>query len=235
MGPDGRHWRHEIAEEVGSATKRTMSVRIVVADDHPVIVRGICCWVTDQEEPIQLATHVNSVDQISPAVAEFVPDVLVSEVRLGGQDVLKQLESLLTEQPELNVVIFSSEQNPTHIARASALGCRDYVLKTAPPQVLLSAVHTASRGCDPPASSLMVKTRSRMRRPRQAHAHDVPLTNREMQVLQHVAMGLSNREISKSLSISVETVKEHVQNILRKLDVNDRTQAAVWAVKRRLF
>ncbi|MEK6247962.1 MAG: response regulator transcription factor, partial [Planctomycetales bacterium] len=58
-----------------------------------------------------------------------------------------------------------------------------------------------------------------------------PLTNRETQVLSHVAMGLSNREIGRSLGISVETVKEHVQNILRKLDVNDRTQAAVWAIK----
>ena len=58
-----------------------------------------------------------------------------------------------------------------------------------------------------------------------------PLTNRETQVLRHVSMGLKNREIGKSLGISVETVKEHVQNILRKLNVNDRTQAAVWAVK----
>ena len=61
---------------------------------------------------------------------------------------------------------------------------------------------------------------------------DNPLTNRETQVLRHVSMGLSNREIGKSLGISVETVKEHVQNILRKLDVNDRTQAAVWALKK---
>ena len=80
----------------------------------------------------------------------------------------------------------------------------------------------------------MVETQARMRRPRQSIDHDVPLTNREMQVLRHIAMGLSNREIGKSLEISVETVKEHVQNILRKLDVNDRTQAAVWAVKRKL-
>ena len=58
-----------------------------------------------------------------------------------------------------------------------------------------------------------------------------PLTNREMQVLRHVAMGLSNREVGQSLGISVETVKEHVQNLLRKLNVNDRTQAAVWAVQ----
>ena len=63
----------------------------------------------------------------------------------------------------------------------------------------------------------------------------VDLTNREMQVLRHVSMGLSNREVGKSLGISVETVKEHVQNILRKLNVNDRTQAAVWAVKHELI
>ena len=60
----------------------------------------------------------------------------------------------------------------------------------------------------------------------------IPLTNRELQVLRHVALGLSNREIGSSLGISIETVKEHVQNILRKLDVSDRTQAAVWAVRR---
>jgi DNA-binding NarL/FixJ family response regulator len=63
---------------------------------------------------------------------------------------------------------------------------------------------------------------------------DIPLTNRELQVLRHVALGLSNREIGRSLGISIETVKEHVQNILRKLDVTDRTQAAVWAVKKGL-
>ena len=63
---------------------------------------------------------------------------------------------------------------------------------------------------------------------------DMPLTNRELQVIRHVALGLSNREIGRSLTISIETVKEHVQNILRKVDVADRTQAAVWAVKRGL-
>ena len=63
---------------------------------------------------------------------------------------------------------------------------------------------------------------------------DVPLTNRETQVLRHMALGLSNKEIGRSLSISIETVKEHVQNILRKIAVSDRTQAAVWAVRKGL-
>ena len=72
-----------------------------------------------------------------------------------------------------------------------------------------------------------------MTQPRPADA-EIPLTSRELQVLRHLALGLSNREISQSLEISVETVKEHVQNVLRKINAVDRTQAAVWAVKRGL-
>ena len=107
-------------------------------------------------------------------------------------------------------------------------------MKTSSTDELLDAIKNAVVGGAPPESSLLVKMRGKMRR---SHAHrdpNIPLTNREMQVLQHVSMGLSNREVGKSLGISVETVKEHVQNILRKLDVNDRTQAAVWAVKQGL-
>ena len=89
-------------------------------------------------------------------------------------------------------------------------------------------------GNEPPSDSILLTAKSRMRRPRQAISDDIPLTKRELQVLQQVAMGLSNREVGKALGISVETAKEHVQNILRKLDVNDRTKAAVWAVKRGL-
>jgi DNA-binding NarL/FixJ family response regulator len=73
------------------------------------------------------------------------------------------------------------------------------------------------------------------RRKDRSDTNDIPLTNRELQVLRHIALGLSNREIARSLGISIETVKEHVQNILRKVDANDRTQAAVWAVRRGLI
>jgi DNA-binding NarL/FixJ family response regulator len=80
----------------------------------------------------------------------------------------------------------------------------------------------------------MRQVKSAMTKRYDAANHDTPLTNREMQVLRHVALGLSNREIGTSLTISVETVKEHVQNILRKIAVTDRTQAAVWAVRKGL-
>jgi DNA-binding NarL/FixJ family response regulator len=132
------------------------------------------------------------------------------------------------------VVVFTAYSNPTNIARASALGCHDFILKTSGSEALVAAIKNAGSGNATPSSSLLVKTKTRMRRATSDEVES-PLTNRESQVLRHVSMGLSNREIGKSLGISVETVKEHVQNILRKLDVNDRTQAAVWALKNELI
>jgi DNA-binding NarL/FixJ family response regulator len=81
----------------------------------------------------------------------------------------------------------------------------------------------------------MGKVAGAMKREAQPAGDDVPLTTRETQVLRHLALGLSNKEIGKSLGISIETVKEHVQNILRKVSVADRTQAAVWAIKKGLI
>lgn len=209
-----------------------MTVKVLLADDQPVVFDGL--KLSASEKNIEIVGRVGQLSDLEESVRNLCPNVLVTEVRLGGKDVLKALENLTSEFPDLQVVAFSGCLNSTHIARAAALGCNDYVAKTEPASSLFDAVEVAAQGGSAPGTSLMVKTRSKMRRPRQAFDHDVPLTNREMQVLRHISMGLSNREIGKSLEISVETVKEHVQNILRKLDVNDRTQAAVWAVKRGL-
>ena len=208
-----------------------MTIKVVLADDHPVVFEGL----TNACGPeINISKRITSVDDVIVSLQNETPDVLVTEVRIDGQDALKPVEEIKKRWPEIKVVVFSGFKNPTYVARAAAAGCNDFVSKTGSVCRLVDALRLAVAGHAPPADSLIVVTQSKMRRPRQTHDHDVPLTNREMQVLRHVAMGLSNREIGKSLGISVETVKEHVQNILRKLDVNDRTQAAVWAVKRGL-
>ena len=215
-----------------SPTLPNMTIKILLADDQPVVLDGLRLGASSNN--IDIIGRVGQISDLEEGVRSLRPDVLVTEVRLGGKDVLKALENLVAEFQDLHVVAFSGCLNSTHIARAAALGVNDYVAKTEPIDSLFAAVLVAANGDSAPGTSLMVKTRAKMRRPRQAFDHDVPLTNREMQVLRHISMGLSNREIGKSLEISVETVKEHVQNILRKLDVNDRTQAAVWAVKRGL-
>ena len=208
-----------------------MSIKVVLADAQPVVLDGIRSACGDE---LQIVHHVSKVEELLAVLESGTVDVLVTEVRLNGQDVLKEVEQLKAANPELKIVVFSGWENPTYVARASSIGCDDFVPKSVPLSELFKSIELAAAGEPPPADSLIVVTQSKMRRPRQVYDHDVPLTNREMQVLRHLSMGLSNREIGKSLGISVETVKEHVQNILRKLDVNDRTQAAVWAVKRGL-
>ena len=209
-----------------------MSIKIVLADDHPVIYEGI---TKSGDSRVEVTQQVSRIEELVEALQKDEPDVLVTEVRLDGQDVLKAVEELKISNPNLRVVVFSGWDNPTYVARASSIGCDNFVLKSEPMGQLFKSIERAANGEAAPEDSLLAVTQSKMRRPRQTQDHDVPLTNREMQVLRHVSMGLSNREVGKSLGISVETVKEHVQNILRKLDVNDRTQAAVWAVKRGLI
>ena len=204
-----------------------MPVRLFLADDHPIVRIGVT--TAAQTRGMEVVGHTSNVDSIAPLVAQLKPDLLITEVRLGSQDALKAIEDLPPNQ--CGILVLTAYDNPSHIARAAALGCHDFLLKTESVETILSAIQNAAAGNPTPASSRLVTTKSRMRR-NSKYAHDSPLTNRETQVLRHVSMGLKNREIGKSLGISVETVKEHVQNILRKLNVNDRTQAAVWAIKK---
>jgi DNA-binding NarL/FixJ family response regulator len=162
------------------------------------------------------------------------PDVLIMDIRMPELDGLDALEKIKVENPQARVVMLSAFENPTYVARAVALGACDYVLKGSSRQEILSVIKRAAAGEAAAPESLINRIRTSMTRRREGSDEDMPLTNRELQVLRHVALGLSNREIGKSLNISIETVKEHVQNILRKIDVADRTQAAVWAVKRGL-
>ena len=205
-----------------------MSVKIVLADDHPIVCEGISKEAQDLGMDVVHVTH--SSDTLVESVIKHRPDVLVTEVRLGGHDALKSLEQIKTEVPECQVVVYTAFHNPTNIARASALGCYEFILKTSEMSAVTEAIKQAALGTPTSENSLLVTTKTRMKRSAK-FGSESPLTNRETQVLRHVSMGLKNREVGKSLGISVETVKEHVQNILRKLDVNDRTQAAVWAIR----
>ena len=199
-----------------------------MADNQPVVFDGLKAHLPSPS--YQLLGMVDDVSRIPEQIDAHKPDLIVSESRYGGQDAIGALERMSLDPNVLRVIIFSAMDCPTSIARAVAIQANDYVLKTSPVEKLLDAI----AGNEAPEDSLLKTAKARMRRPRQTISEDIPLTKRELQVLQHVALGLSNREVGKSLGISVETAKEHVQNILRKLDVNDRTKAAVWAVKRGL-
>ncbi len=130
--------------------------------------------------------------------------------------------------------MLSTYDNPTYVARAVALGARDYVLKGASRQQIIDTIVATAEGRGPQHAGQLLRVAGTMGTSPLSDGEPSPLTTRETQVLRHVALGLSNKEIGRSLAISIETVKEHVQNILRKIAASDRTQAAVWAVRKGL-
>lgn len=185
-----------------------------------------------QGSEIEIVGEAATIAQTLAVVADKKPDALILDVRLSNEDGLLVIDELQNQGAMLPVIVFSSYDNPTYVARTIALGGKDYLLKDASPAQMIDAIQRAVSNQTPPDSSYLRRVQASMqKRKDRADSRDVPLTNRELQVLRHIAFGLSNKEIGSALSISVETVKEHVQNILRKLDSADRTAAAVWAVK----
>lgn len=207
-----------------------MSIKLVVADDHEVVRSGIQTLLDGSD--VEIVGMAGTVDETVTLTQNMQPDVVLLDVRLGLEDGLVALEMIREQRPEVAVVMMSTYDNPTYVARAIALGANDYILKDSSRVDVLDAIQRAAQKVVPTENSILRRVQATMeKRKDRSDSKEVPLTNRELQVLRHIALGLSNREIGTSLGISVETVKEHVQNILRKLDATDRTAAAVWAVK----
>jgi DNA-binding NarL/FixJ family response regulator len=209
-----------------------MSVKVLVADDHEVVRIGLKSMFTGTE--IEVVAEAATGAAALAAALEYDLDLVLLDVRMPDGDGLRVLGRLKDEKPNLPVLMISTYDNSTYMARSVALGANGYFLKDVQREVLLEGVRKA-------ASGDMVWRREELRRvtsalsaPRMPVDADVPLTQREGEVLQQLAHGLTNKEIAQALDISYETVKEHVQHILRKIGVSDRTQAAVWAVRQGL-
>jgi DNA-binding NarL/FixJ family response regulator len=201
---------------------------MLVADDHEVVRTGLASLLVDTD--IEIVAEAESGRQAIDLANEYQPDVVLLDIRMPDMDGLDALERIHRALPKVKVVILSTYDNPTYVARAVALGASDYVLKGACRQDILNTIRGAVGGEGPSNAGELLKVAGAMRREVPSVSNEVALTAREMQVLRHLALGLSNKEIGRSLAISIETVKEHVQNILRKVSVADRTQAAVWAI-----
>ena len=209
------------------------SVRVVVADDHEVVRCGLVNLLDGTD--VEIVAEASSGEAAVSLAMKHKPDVILLDIRMApGKDGLKALENIRNDAPSVRCIMLTTFDNPTYIARAVASGAHDYILKGCSREELLESITGAASGQLPLRAGELRRVATTMANRVVTPDPDVPLTQREMQVLRHVALGLSNKEIAQSLTISVETVKEHVQNILRKLAVSDRTQAAVWAVRRGL-
>ncbi len=206
-----------------------MSIRLLIADDHAVVRAGIIAMLNGTDISV-VAEAANGVEALRLA-RKHRPDVVLLDVRMPELDGMDCLSKLRVELPDTSAIMFSAYKNPTYIARAVALGANGYLTKAASREEITNAIRLVFTGESLWSRDELRAVSGSVASARLESALDVPLTKRESEVLKQLALGLSNKEIAQALSISYETVKEHVQHVLRKLGVSDRTQAAVWAVR----
>jgi DNA-binding NarL/FixJ family response regulator len=209
-----------------------MSIKLLIADDHEAVRAGLKSML--QGSDIKIAAEATSGDAVIRAALKHKPDVVLLDVRMSDGDGLAALSRIKLERPEMPVLMFSAFDNPTYIARAVALGASGYVLKGATKDKLIDSIKKVAKGDTIWAREELRRVTGALATPRLASDVDVPLTKRESEVLKQLAKGSTNKQIADELEISYETVKEHVQHILRKIGVTDRTQAAVWSVRKGL-
>ncbi len=212
--------------------QQAMAIRVLIADDHEVVRSGLKSLLHGSEVTV-IGEAATGKDAVEMAV-NLQPDIVILDVRMPDGDGLATLGRIKLECPELPVLMLSTFDNPTYIARSVALGACGYVLKTTPRERLIESVTRGAQGESVWTRDELRKVTGSLSTPRLASDIEVPLTQRESEVLLQLALGLTNKEIANTLDISYETVKEHVQHILRKVGVSDRTQAAVWAVRKGL-
>lgn len=206
-----------------------MSIRLMMIDDHEIIRSGLRKMIAGSE--IQLIAESNSAVNVLTGISQYHPDVILLDVRLEEGDGLSALGRIKIEHPQIPVLMLSSFDNPTYVARSVALGASGYLLKNASRDTILEAIRKVAVGENAWTRQELRRVTGALATPRLAADIEVPLTRRESEVLEQLAHGLTNKEIALALGISYETVKEHVQHILRKVGVSDRTQVAVWAVR----
>jgi DNA-binding NarL/FixJ family response regulator len=209
-----------------------MSIKVLIADDHEVVRSGLKTLLANTD--IEIAAEVTTGEAAVKWALAHKPDLVLLDIRMPEGDGLTALGRIKLDKPEMPVLMLSTFDNPTYIARAVALGASGYVLKSCTRDALLQAIRTTAAGESAWTRDELRRVTGALATPRLAADVEVPLTQRESEVLRQLALGLTNKEIANTLHISYETVKEHVQHILRKIGVSDRTQAAVWAVRKQL-
>ena len=208
------------------------SIRLLLADNQEVVRHGVKAML--EGTPIKVVAEATTAEGVVKCAQEKDVDVVVMEARFPDGDGLTALGRIKLVKKDLPVILFSDYDNPSWNARAVALDAAAYLLKSITRDQLINAVKSSVAGDNCWTREELRRVSGAIRTLRIASDIEVSLTQREGEVLRHLAQGKTNKDIAKELSVSYETVKEHVQHILRKIGLTDRTQAAVWAVRKNL-
>ena len=205
-------------------------ITVVIADDHPVVRQGLRTFLELQDD-LELVGEAADGEEAARLVRDLLPDVVLMDLVMPGLDGIEATRRIRDLSPATKVLVLTSYAEDEKVFPAIKAGAAGYLLKDVPPQELAEAVRRAHRGealLHPAIAAKLMQEVARDRRDADA------LTERELEVLRLIARGLPNKLIARELAVSEKTVKTHVSNILAKLHLADRTQAALYAVREHL-
>src|SRR5579859_92103 len=210
--------------------------RLMIADDHELARAGLRTMLIGQHG-IELLAEAKNGREALELCRHLRPDLALIDVRMPDMDGLATCRSIKQEVPTTNVILVTMHENPHYLLEALRAGASAYVLKDVTQRELLATIRRVLRGESVLDPDIVVRVLGHMTEDtsRQAHLSALQLSPRERQVLQLLAQGLTNREIARALTVSASTIKIHVEHILAKLGVSDRTQAAVRSIELGLF
>ncbi len=201
-------------------------IRILIVDDHPVVREGLAGMLSGQPNFDVAGEAKDGVEAVA-LDGSLQPDVVLMDLRMPGMDGVSAIQAIREKRPSANILVLTTYDSDADIVRAIEAGATGYLLKDTPREELFRAIQSAARGESVLAPAVAARLMTRMRAPAQEN-----LSAREIEALQLVAKGYSNKEIGKALHISTATVKTHLIHIYGKLGVDDRTAAVTMALER---
>jgi NarL family two-component system response regulator LiaR len=211
-------------------TKQDDSIRILITDDHAVVREGLRTLI-GTEPGMEVVGEAEDGFEAVQKACNLKPDVILLDMVMPRMDGLEAINEIKRECPEARILVLTSFSDDEKVFPAIKAGARGYLLKNAAPERLLNAIRDVHQGKPSMSSDIAKKLMHELQRSSELPPTEEPLTQREMDVLRLVAQGLSNLEIAEVLVIGEGTVRSHVSNILAKLHLANRTQAALYALR----
>lgn len=208
-------------------------ISVLIADDHPLFRQGIK-QILELENDITVVAQAANGDEAVRLTREHKPDVILMDINMPGSNGLQAIKEIKDENINSKIIVLTIHEDREYLIKTIQMGAEGYVLKDAEPSVLIDAIRSVHQGqsyIQPTMTKELVKEFNRLTLHSKEKNGENMLTTREREVLKLIAEGMINKEIATKLYISEKTVKNHVSSIFRKLNVSDRTQAAIYAIK----